>query len=151
MKKLFIISNESIFESENEYFCDNIDIKSTSEGLSNSFEVNIIARKSKKTRSHKIIIDKINISGSIFSFLKEVIKNLKNKESKYLIVSISPYTFLACILLKLFKKKPIVYLRSDGYGEYKVILRFLGPIIYHFMFTIISMISNLGYFFFITL
>jgi glycosyltransferase involved in cell wall biosynthesis len=143
MKKLFIISNESIFESENEYFCDNLDIKSTPEGLSNSFEINIIARRSKKPRSHKINIDKINLSGSIFSFLKVVIKNLKNEDSKYLIVSISPYTFLACILLKFFKKKPIVYLRSDGYGEYKAILGFFGPIIYHFMFTVTSTISNL--------
>ncbi|MDC1096289.1 glycosyltransferase [Pelagibacteraceae bacterium] len=143
MKKLFIISNESIYEIENKYFCDNLDMKSTPEGLGRSFEVNIIARKTKQPRFHKINVDKINLSGSIFSFLKEVIINFKNKESKYLIISISPYTFLACIFLKLFKKKPIVYLRSDGYGEYKAILSFLGPIIYHFMFTITSMISHL--------
>ena len=143
MKKLFIISNESIFESKNEYFCDNLDIKSTPEGLASSFEVNLIARRSIKSRSHKINIDKINLSSSVFSFLKEVIKDLKNIDSKYLIVSISPYTFLACICLKFFKKKPIVYLRSDGYGEYKAIFGFLGPIIYHFMFTVTSMVSNL--------
>jgi glycosyltransferase involved in cell wall biosynthesis len=143
MKKLFIISNESIFESKNEYFCDNLDIKSTPEGLGSSFEVNLIARRSIKSRSHKINIDKINLSSSIFSFLKEVMKDLKNIDSKYLIVSISPYTFLACICLKFFKKKPIVYLRSDGYGEYKAIFGFLGPIIYHFMFTVTSMVSNL--------
>ena len=144
MKKLFIISNESIYKSNsNEYLCDNLDMKSTPEGLTSSFEVNIFARKSKHVRCHTINIDKINLSSSIFSFLKDIIKSLKNKESKYLIVSISPYTFLACIFLKLFKKKPIVYLRSDGYGEYKAILGFLGPIIYHFMFTITSMISHL--------
>ena len=28
MKKLFIISNENIYENENEYFCDNLDFKS---------------------------------------------------------------------------------------------------------------------------
>ena len=60
-----------------------------------------------------------------------------------MVISISPYTFLACILLKFFKKKPIVYLRSDGYGEYKAILGFIGPIIYHFMFVLTSRISNL--------
>ena len=43
MKKLFIISNESIFERDNEYFCDNLDVKSTPEGLNRSFKVNIIA------------------------------------------------------------------------------------------------------------
>ena len=143
MRKLFIISNESIFGSENKYFCDNLDIKSTPEGLSSSFEVNIIARKSKKLRSHQINVNKINLTESIFSFLKKIIQNLNNEESKYLIISISPYTFLACICLKLFGKKPIIYLRSDGYGEYKAIFGFLGPIIYHFMFTITSMISHL--------
>jgi len=144
MKKLFIISNESIYKNDNnEYLCDNLDMKSTPEGLARNFEVNIIARKSKHVRCHKINTDKINLSISIFSFLKDVMKSLKNKESKYLIISISPYTFLACIVLRLFKKKPIVYLRSDGYGEYKAILGFLGPIIYHFMFTITSMISHL--------
>ena len=144
MNKLFIITNENIYKNDsNEYFCDNLEMKTTPEGLANSFEVNIIARKSKHSRSHKINIDKMNLSSSIFSFLKNILKNLKNKESKFLIVSISPYTFLACLFLKLLKKKPIVYLRSDGYEEYKAILGFLGPIIYHFMFTITSMISHL--------
>jgi hypothetical protein len=108
MKKLFIISNENIFENENKYFCDNLDIKSTPEGLSSNFKVILIARKSKKSRSHEINIDNINLSDSIFSFLKKIIKNLKDKDSKYLIISISPYTFLACIFLRLFGKKPIV-------------------------------------------
>jgi glycosyltransferase involved in cell wall biosynthesis len=144
MKKLFIISNESIYKNDsNEYLCDNLDMKSTPEGLASSFEINIIARKSKHVRCHTIKTDKINLSNSIFSFLKDVMKSLKNEESKYLMISITPYTFLACIFLRLFKKKPIVYLRSDGYGEYKAILGFLGPIIYHFMFSITSMISHL--------
>ena len=144
MKKLFIISNESIYKNDsNEYLCDNLDMKSTPEGLASSFEINIIARKSKHVRCHTINTNKINLSNSIFSFLKDVMKSLKNKESKYLMISITPYTFLACIFLRLFKKKPIVYLRSDGYGEYKAILGLLGPIIYHFMFTVTSMISHL--------
>ena len=143
MKKLFIISNESIFENENKYFCDNLDMKSTPEGLNNSFEVNLIARKSKKPRFHEINIKNINSTTSAFSFLKKIIKTFKIEDSKYLIISISPYTFFACIFLKLFRKKPIVYLRSDGYGEYKAIFGFLGTLIYHFMFTITSMISHL--------
>ena len=143
MKKLFIISNESIFKSENKYFCDNIDMKSTPEGLSSYFEVSIVARKSKKPRSHEIVVKNINSAGSIFSFLKEIVKTSKIENSKYLIISISPYTFFACIFLKLLKKNPIVYLRSDGYGEYKAILGFLGPIIYHLMFAATSMISYL--------
>ena len=56
--KLFIISNESIFKSDHTFFCDNLDMKSTPEGLRTNFDISIIARKSKKERSHKINVDK---------------------------------------------------------------------------------------------
>ena len=143
MQKLFIISNESIYENNNEYFCDNIDLKSTPEGLDKNFEVNLIARKSKAERAFNINLKNIKIFSSIFSFISSILNSTKNKNSKYLIISISPYTFLACIFLKLFGKSPIIYLRSDGYGEYKAILGFIGPVIYHLMFSILSLISNL--------
>ena len=143
MEKLFIISNESIFNYEDSFFCDNIDLKSTSEGLSNKFQINIIGRKSKKIRSHKIKIKNIKTYSNIFSYLFKIFSTITEQNSKYLIISISPFTFMACILIKLFKKKPIVYLRSDGYGEYKAILGFFGPAIYHLMFSLVSKISPL--------
>ena len=46
-KKLFIISNESISHNE-KFYCDNIDLKSTPEGLNKKFDVNLLGRKSKK-------------------------------------------------------------------------------------------------------
>jgi len=143
MEKLFIISNESIFNYEDSFFCDNIDLKSTSEGLSSKFQINIIGRKSKKIRSHKIKIKNIKTYSNIFSYLFKIFSTITEQNSKYLIISISPFTFMACILIKLFKKKPIVYLRSDGYGEYKAILGFFGPAIYHLMFSLVSKISPL--------
>ena len=60
-----------------------------------------------------------------------------------MIISISPYTFLISIFLKILGQKPIVYLRSDGYGEYKAIFGRIGSFIYHFMFSITGAISNL--------
>jgi len=140
--KLFIISNESIFHSQNSFFCDNLDMKSTPEGLKQKFDINIIARSSRKERSHKINIEKIKIHGNILEFLFSIFKSFKEKNSKYLIISISPFTFLACIMLALFRKRPIVYLRSDGHEEYRSILGFLGPAIYHVMFFIVSKISR---------
>ena len=143
MKKLFIISNESIFDYEESFFCDNIDLKSTPEGLSNTFEVNLVGRKSTKIRSHKINIKNIKTYRNILSYLLGILRSLKEKNSKYLIISISPFTFIACILIKLFKKKPVIYLRSDGYEEYKAIFGFFGKIIYHLMFSTVSKISSL--------
>ena len=143
MEKLFIITNESIFNYDGNFFCDNIDLKSTPEGLSKKFEVNILGRKSKQIRSHKINIKNIKIYSNIVSYLLGILKSFTYKNSKYLIISISPFTFFACVMVRIFKKKPIIYLRSDGYGEYKAIMGFLGLTIYHLMFLIVSKISSL--------
>ena len=142
-KKLFIFTNESISAVDEKFYCDNIDLKSTPEGLSKKFEVNLFARKSNKRRAHEIKIKKIKIFNNFFSYISSVLAASKIEDSKYLIISISPYTFIISLFLKLLGKKPIVYLRSDGYGEYRAILGKIGPLIYHFMFSITGTISNL--------
>ena len=142
-KKLFIFSNESVFSQEGKFYCDNIDLKSTPEGLNKKFEVNLFVRESKKKKSHEIKIKKINIFNNIFSYISSVIISSKNQDAKFLIISISPYTFIISLFIKLLGRKPIVYLRSDGYGEYKAIFGKIGPLIYHFMFSITGAISNL--------
>ena len=142
-KKLFIFSNESILSREGKFFCDNIDLKTTPEGLNKKFEINLFGRKTKKNRSHEIKIKKTKIFSNIFSYISSVIKSTKQEDAKYLIISISPYTFIVSIFLRIFGKKPIVYLRSDGFGEYKSILGKIGPAIYYIMFSITCSISNL--------
>ena len=142
-KKLFIFSNENIYNQDGKFYCDNIDIKSTPEGLNKEYEVNLFGRISLKKRTHEIRIKKIKLFNNIFSYLSAVINSSKNNDVKYLIISISPYTFLISLFIKILGKKPIVYLRSDGYGEYRAILGRFGPFIYHFMFIIVSAFSNL--------
>ena len=141
-KKLFIFTNESIFFQDKKFFCDNIDLKSSPEGLNKKFEVNLFGRKSSKKRVHEIKLKKIKIFSNIFSYLSEVIKSTKVENTKFLIISISPYTFFICLFLRFYGKTPIVYLRSDGYGEYKAILGNIGKLFYHLMFTLTSLISN---------
>ena len=51
-KKLFIISNESIHFQDGKFYCDNIDHKTTPEGLNKKFDISLFARKSNKNRSH---------------------------------------------------------------------------------------------------
>jgi glycosyltransferase involved in cell wall biosynthesis len=141
--KVFLISNESISNSRYNYFCNNKDLKTTPEGLSQKFRTVLIARASRKKKSYKINLREIKIFKNIFSYLFGVYKTFFYKDAKYLIISLSPYTFMACILIRLFKKKPMVYLRSDGYEEYKHILGFHTIIIYHLMFIITTKISHL--------
>ena len=142
-KKLFIFSNESIFLSKGKFYCDNLDIKSTPEGLNKKFEVNLFGRKSYKNRTHEIKIKNINIFSNIFSYIFAVVKATKLSDTKFLIISISPYTFILSLFLRLLGKKPILYLRSDGFGEYKAIIGKFGPILYYFMFVITTSISHL--------
>ena len=93
-KKLFVFSNENIFSQDEKFFCDNIDIKSTPEGLNKKFEVHLFGRKSNKKRAHEIKLKKIKIFSNIFSYLYEVIKSTKIENTKYLVISITPYTLL---------------------------------------------------------
>ena len=142
--KLFLITNESIYADENKnFFCDNIDLKSIPENLNKYSEINIIARYSKTERSKKIDIENINICKNIFIYFFNIFKSFKQKDSKYFIISLSPYTFIATLLLKIFFKKHFIYLRSDGFEEYKAILGYFGSIIYYIIFKIGIINSNL--------
>jgi len=142
-KNLVIINNEKISEERDSFFCDNIDIKSIPEDLNKNFNVTLIARSSKIQRKNKINLKNIKISSNILAFLFSILKTLKIPEAKYLIISVTPYTFFSYIILFLFRKKVYVYLRSNGYEEYKTILGLFGPAIYHVMFSVITFKSNI--------
>ena len=142
-KNLVIINNEKISNEKNYFYCDNIDIKSIPEGLSKNFTITLIARDSKIERTRRINLEKIETSSNIFSFLFSVLKTFKKNDASYLIISITPYTFFSYIILFLFRKKFFVYLRSNGYEEYKAILGFFGPAIYHVMFKIVTFKSDI--------
>tara|TARA_B100001093_G_scaffold518674_1_gene604386 strand:+ start:118 stop:1137 length:1020 start_codon:yes stop_codon:yes gene_type:complete len=141
-ENLIILTNEKIYENNGSY-CDNIDIKNLSEKLNNYFNVCLIGRKSSQKRFHQINLKNIRIFKNIFSSLYNLSEFTFNKNTKYLIVSITPFTFFNLILLKVFKKKVFIYFRSDGFSEYKKIIGFLGPIIYGAMFFISTKLSIL--------
>jgi len=140
--KLIIISNESVHQNNGLFYCDNLDHKSLPEGFSKNFEVTNIARKSKIKREHKINLNNTIVSANLFIFLLNVFRTFKKKEAKYLVISITPYTFFASLLLIILKKNFFVYLRSDGYEEYKQIIGDIGKFLYHIMFTVVSWKAN---------
>lgn len=142
-KDLVIINNEKISNEKNCFYCDNIDIKSIPEELDKNFKVTLIARDSKIERTRKINLEKIETSSNIFTFLFSILKTFKKNDVCYLIISITPYTFFSYVLLFLFRKKIFIYLRSNGYEEYKAILGFIGPTIYHVMFKTVTFKSNI--------
>ena len=141
MKNLVIIDNEKISKKNNSFYCDNFEAK-ISEDFNKDFSVTLIARKSKINRARQINLEKIETASNILSFLFNIFKTFKQNKTNYLIISISPYTFFSYLFLFLFRKKIFVYLRSDGYEEYKAILGLFGPIIYGLMFKIVTFKSN---------
>ena len=142
--KLCIITNESIYFNKKEgFFCDNIDLKSIPEEFNNFYQTSVIGRISSKKRAKKIELKKIYTFSNIFGYLNFIFKKIKRDNTKFLIISLSPYTFLASILLKLYSKKHYIYLRSDGYEEYKIIFGNLGKFIYHCIFSLSSIKAKL--------
>ena len=94
----------------------------------------MISRSSRIHRSHKVNLQQIKLGSNIFSYLMNVLKTLKFKDAKYFIISVTPYTFFASLLLLMLRKQRYIYLISNGYEEYRSIFGILGPVIFHFMF-----------------
>jgi len=135
---LIIINNEKISKINNNFYCDNINLKILPEGLSKYHDIFCILRSSNKQGNHKINQKNISVASNIFKFIYSIVKTLKISEAKYLLISITPYTFLSFLILFLFRKKIFVYLISSGHEEYKFILGAWSVWIYHIMYSIIT-------------
>jgi glycosyltransferase involved in cell wall biosynthesis len=139
MKKLNIIMNERIYQDQNFFYSENIDCKSIVEGLKEKFELKLFARRTTVQKKNKLFFFNIILSNNIFSFLFNIIFSLKyRKNSTYLIISITPYTFFSYLILFFFTKNIFLYLRSDGFKEYSSILGNKWIFLYSFMFYIFT-------------
>jgi glycosyltransferase involved in cell wall biosynthesis len=144
MQELFIISNEKISSDKDYFLSANVDFKTIIEGLKSFFNIVLIARRSTKKENFIIHFKKIFLASNIFSYLLKIILSLRNVDNKkYLIVSISPYSFLAYLILFLFTNKIYVYLRSDGFKEYENIFGKKWIFLYQFMFFIMMRKSKI--------
>ncbi len=138
-KNLIIVNNEKIFQDNNNFYCDNLDLKILPEELNQYHDVEYIVRKSKKKGRQKINLKNIKPASNIFKFVNFILKTFNKPNSVYLLICITPYTFLSFLILFLFRKKNIfVYLFSSGHEEYKHILGSWAVWIYHFMYKIVT-------------
>ena len=130
MKKIYLISNDKIWFS-NKKFTSNNDLNNIITCLNEKYNLNLICRKSNK---------KLNFSldqkFDYYSF-----NQINEKRINIFLVSITPYNFFVFLYLLLIKRLDVtgvVYLRSDGFLEYKIKYGFLGYYIYAFMFFFIK-------------
>ncbi len=140
---LIIITNEKISNKNESYYCDNIDIKITAQKLQSFYDVTLVGRKSKSERAHRLILNDISTFNNFFSFLINLKKFKINPSTKFLVISLTPFSFCITVILWLINKRVFLYFRSDGFKEYEKILGFLGPLIYGCMFSISTKISTL--------
>ena len=108
-KQLILISNEKFSKDNDDFFCDNIFMKHIPEDLSEKFNIYMISRSSRIHRSHKVNLQQIKLGSNIFSYLMNVLKTLKFKDAKYFIISVTPYTFFASLLLLMLRKQRYIY------------------------------------------
>ena len=129
MKKLYLISNDKIWISEKNYTSNN-DLNNILSCLNSEYEIDLISRRSFKRFNYLI--------NERFNFCE--IKNINKKDLNILMISITPYNFFSLIKLILLKKKikGFVFLRSDGFLEYKIRYGFFGYILYFIMFYLIK-------------
>ena len=139
---LVIINNEKIFKEGGDYYCDNLDLKVLPEGLNDYHNVEYIVRKSNKKGSQKINLKNIKATSNIFKFIYFIFKTFKIPNATYLLISITPYTFISFLILFLFRKKIFTYLISSGHEEYKNILGAWSVWIYHFMYKLVTLNSK---------
>ena len=138
MDNLVVLNNEKVSKENNEFYSRNYNFKILPEGLNKYFKVEYIVRKSNTKEHHKLNLQNVKIASNIIQFIYFVISTFKNKNTKYYIITISPYTFFAFLFLFLFRKRVFVYLISSGYEEWKFILGSWSVWIYHIMFTIVT-------------
>ena len=138
MDNLVVLNNERVSKENNEFYSRNYNFKILPEGLNKYFNVEYIVRKSNSKEHHKLNLQNVKIASNIIQFIYFVISTFKNKNAKYYIITISPYTFISFLFLFLFRKKVFVYLISSGYEEWKFILGSWSVWIYHIMFRIVT-------------
>jgi len=137
-KDLIIINNEKIYKENDNFYCDNLDLKILPEGLNNYHQVQYIVRSSNKKKDQKINLKNIKTASNILKFIYFIFKTFKIKNATYLLVCITPYTFFSFLVLFLFRKRVFVYLFSSGHEEYKHILGRWSVWIYHVMYKIVT-------------
>ena len=135
---LVVLNNEKVSKNNKNFYSRNYNFKILPEGLKKYFKIEYIVRKSNIEESHKLDLDKVSVASNIFQFIYYVISTLKKKNTKYYIITISPYTFVAFLFLLLFRKKVFVYLISSGHEEWRFILGSWSVWIYHIMYSIVT-------------
>ena len=130
MNKIYLVSNDKIWFSKKRYTSNN-DLNNIITCLNKNYDINLICRNSFKKFNFQL-----DENFKHFKFNK-----ILEKKINILLISITPYNFFVLFYLSIIKKvdiKGFVYLRSDGFLEYKYRYGLLGYFFYYLMFYFIT-------------
>ena len=130
MNKIYLVSNDKIWFSKKRYTSSN-DLNNIITCLNKNYDINLICRNSFKKFNFQL-----DENFKHFKFNK-----ILEKKINILLISITPYNFFVLFYLSIIKKvdiKGFVYLRSDGFLEYKYRYGLLGYLFYYLMFYFIT-------------
>jgi glycosyltransferase involved in cell wall biosynthesis len=132
---LYIISNDKFYNNK---YSNHNDLNTIISSFTKYYNVNLIARKTKFHFKFPTINKKVRFL-DFFSIKTIKIINSNFKNDKFLFISLTPFNFIVFLFLKLILKKKFfyLYLRSNGFHEYKIILGYFGKFFYYLMLKII--------------
>ena len=137
MKKVFIVSNDKFYLNNKDFFNSNKNTYTIINSISRFCKVYLIARKT--NFRHKFYMNLKDVS---FLGIKKLFNKTNDiQNSKILIISLTPFNFLISLILKILgaqKKNFYLFLRSDGFEEYKIKFGKLGYLTYWLMLTILK-------------
>ena len=142
-KNLIIVNNEKCTKNKDYFFCENIEISSITQLLGNKFNIKLILREAAVKPVYKINNQDVLTATNIFFFIKNIIKSSFKDKGIYLIISVTPYTFISFLFLFLLRKKIFLYLRSDGKKEISVIFGKKISLIYKMAENLMAKFSTL--------
>ncbi len=125
MENLVVLNNEKVSKQNGKFFSRNYNFKILPEGLNKYFNVEYIVRKSNLNESHELKLNKIKIASNIIQFIFFLISTFKNKNTKYYIICITPYTFIASLFFIYFQKKGFYIFNQQWPRGMEKFIRFL--------------------------
>ena len=141
MKELYVVINDKLYNKNNVFYCENKDIQSILNYFTINYNLIVFSRHTKYLNPFRLynIYNVFNLRlVKVLSIINFFISQKKNKK-KIQIISVTPFNFFLFLIFKFFFNcKFYLYLRSDGYQEYKSILGKNYVWIYHLMFQYIS-------------
>ena len=136
MKNIILISNDEINYNDKSVSSNFNDTLNIINALKKKFRIFLISRETTQKQSFK------TNSNKIYKLSFSNYKKFNIKNSRVLMISVTPrnllnFFYLSYLLRK--KLKGFVYLRSDGFKEYKIKFGIIG---YFFYFLLLSLIKS---------